>query len=135
MAFTVPAGELEFRASRSGGPGGQHVNKAATKVEVLWNVAQTSALSEAQRRRVLQRLKNRIDSAGVLHVAAEQHRSQWRNRQAAVERLNELVRRALKRPKRRKKTKPPKAAKEKRLADKRRRAEIKRQRGPVRPDE
>lgn len=135
MAFTIPADELDFRASRSGGPGGQHVNKAATKVEVLWNVAESPSLSEEQRLRIRKRLANRIDKHGVLHVASEEQRSQLRNREAATARLQELVRRAIKPPKRRKKTKPSKAAREKRLREKRARAERKRQRGPVRPDE
>lgn len=135
MAFTIPPGELAFRASRSGGPGGQHVNKAATKVEVSWNVAQSPTLSDEQRQRVLTRLANRIDNSGNLHVASEEHRSQWRNREAATERLQALVREALKPRKRRKKTKPSRAAKERRLRQKRVRAEKKRQRGPLRPDE
>lgn len=135
MAFTIPPGELAFRASRSGGPGGQHVNKAATKVEVLWNVVASPALSDEQRQRLLTRLANRIDKDGNLHVASEQHRSQWRNREAATERLERLVRAAIKPPKRRKKTRPSRAAREKRLQEKRARAEKKRRRGPPRPDD
>lgn len=135
MALTIPPGELAFRASRSGGPGGQHVNKAATKVEVLWNVVESPTLSEEQRQRVLTRLANRIDKDGNLHVASEEHRSQWRNREAATKRLHALVREALKPRKRRKKTRPSRAAKEKRLREKRARAETKRRRGAVEPDE
>lgn len=135
MRFTVPVGELEFRASRSGGPGGQHVNKTATKVEVLWDVASSPALTDDQRRRLLERLASRIDSRGVLHVTSEEHRSQLKNREAATGRLHVLVRQALIVPKRRKKTKPTKAAREKRLHEKKQRSERKRQRGPIEPDE
>lgn len=132
MRFTVPAKELRFRASRAGGPGGQHVNKTSTRIEVRWNVRQSSSLTDAQRDRLLHRLANRIDSRGVLRVAADEERSQLRNRQAAVARLNALVTQALRIPKRRKKTKPPRATHEKRLEAKRRRGELKR--GRQRPD-
>lgn len=134
MAFTVPLSELRFRPSRASGPGGQHVNKAATRVEVTWDVAHSESLSDTQRERLLHRLRNRIDARGVLHVKADDHRSQWRNRQAAVARLNTLVGEALKTRRPRKKTKPPRAAVERRLAEKRRRADTKRGRRPPDPD-
>ena len=135
MAFTVPAGELKFRASRAGGPGGQHVNTSATKVEVRWNVAASPSLTDEQRARLFAKLKTRINSRGVLRVVADERRSQQRNREAAVERLNVLVRQALKRRRPRKKTKPPRAAMQRRLAEKRRRADTKQQRRPVHPDD
>lgn len=135
MAFTIPPDELVFRASRASGPGGQHTNKAATRVELRWNVATSPSLSAEQRGRLLERLRNRLDSRGVLRVVADERRSQYRNREAAVERLHALVRQALRRPRPRKSTKPPRAAKQRRLAEKRRRGQIKRLRGPVRPDE
>ncbi len=135
MAFSAPLDELRFRAARAGGPGGQHVNRSATRVEVRWNVARTAALSEAQRRRVLRRLATRIDSRGILRVVASERRSQLQNRRAAVARLNALVSEALQTPKPRKQTAPPPSATRKRLDHKRRQAERKRQRRPVDTDD
>ncbi len=125
MPFTIPPGELRFRTARSGGPGGQHVNKTSTKVEVLWNVARSESLSEAQRERLLAKLSNRIDVRGMLRVASTDSRSQLQNREAAVDRINEIVRKALRVPKPRKKTRPPKRAVESRLAEKKKRGEKK----------
>ena len=125
----MPLAELEFRASRAGGPGGQHVNKASTRVEVLWDVARSPSLDDGQRERMVRRLKKRIDSSGVLHVIASERRSQLRNRLAAVERLQTIVTAALHEPKPRKRTKPPRSAAEARLRTKQRRADIKRTRG------
>jgi ribosome-associated protein len=125
---TIPRAELEFRASRSGGPGGQHVNTSSTRVELRWNAARSRALDEAQRARVIERLASRIDSEGVVRVVASASRSQRQNRAAAETRLAELVRAALAVPRRRVKTAVPRAAKEARLAEKRRRGERKRQR-------
>lgn len=135
MTYVVPLDELRFQASRAGGPGGQHVNKAATRIEVRWNVRESRTLTAAQRARLLDKLRTRIATDGTLRIAAEDHRSQWRNRAAAVERLQALVAGALRRPKPRKKTKPSRAAKERRLAEKRRRGTRKQQRRPVDPDE
>lgn len=135
MAFTVPDEELRFRASRAGGPGGQHVNKASTKVEVRWNVARSPSLSESQRRRILERLANRIDAKGVLRVAAGSRRSQLLNREAAVSRLRTLVRAALHRPRPRKRTTPPASATKQRLEAKRRRGALKRERRRVEPED
>ncbi len=135
MKFTVPRDEVRFRASRAGGPGGQHVNRSATRVEARWNVRRSHSLSEAQRERLLQKLGNRIDSRGVLRVVADERRSQLQNREAAFQRLTALVTQALKRPRPRKKTKRPRAAEERRLADKRRRADTKRDRRPPQPDD
>lgn len=135
MAFTVPPDEIEFRASRASGPGGQHVNRSATRVEARWNVKRSTVLTQEQRRRILSKLKGRIDSRGVLRVVADERRSQFRNRAAATERLNDLVREALARPRPRKKTRPPAAAIERRLEEKRRRSDTKRRRRPVRPEE
>ncbi len=131
MPLRIPEDELRFRTSRAGGPGGQHVNKTSTKVEVLWDVAGSPALSERQRTRLLEKLRSRIDSAGILRVSAGERRSQHQNREAAVERLHARVHRALKMPKPRKKTKPSAAAKRARLQEKRRRGELKKQRGSV----
>lgn len=128
VAFVVPLAELEVRASRSGGPGGQHVNKVATRVQISWDVARSPSLDAAQRERLLRRLKQRIDSDGVLHLSASEYRSQHRNRLAGVERLQAMVAAALREPKVRKRSRPPRSAAESRLRAKRRRAELKRQR-------
>jgi len=124
----IPRAELVIRATRSGGPGGQHVNTSSTRIELLWNAATSQALSEAQRARVLSKLATRIDADGTLRVVASQSRSQRQNRVAAEERLMELVRRALIVPKKRIPTKPSRAAKEARLTEKKRRGETKRMR-------
>ncbi len=125
MPFTIPPGELRFRTARSGGPGGQHVNKTSTKVEVLWNVARSECLTDAERERLLAKLSTRIDARGVLRVASTDSRSQLHNRETAIERINAIVQNALRIPKPRKKTRPPKRAVESRLAEKKKRAEKK----------
>ena len=125
MAFIIPPDELRFRTARSGGPGGQHVNKTSTKVEVLWNVARSKCLTDAERERLLAKLSTRIDARGVLRVTSTDSRSQLQNRETAIERINETVRTALRVPKPRKKTRPPKRAVEARLAEKKKKAEKK----------
>jgi ribosome-associated protein len=131
---SIPLAELSFRFSRSSGPGGQHVQKSSTRVELLFDVANSPSLSESQRARVLERLSGYIDSAGVLRLVAQSERSQLRNREEAVTRFQTLMRRALKRRKRRKPTRPTAASKERRLREKRRRSEIKQKRGKVRKE-
>jgi ribosome-associated protein len=120
--------ELTYKTSRSGGPGGQNVNKLNTRVLVLFDVGGSSSLSDEQKQQVLRKLSTRIDKHGVLHVASQKHRSQEANRQAAVERLQELLQDALKPQVIRKKTKTPKVVKERRLRDKKHRGETKRRR-------
>ena len=117
-----------MRASRSSGPGGQHVNTSSTRVEVRWNVRRSGALSEEERARLCEALASRLDSEGTLRVVASDSRSQLRNREAAERRLAELVRRALVVPKKRKPTKPSRAAKEARLREKKHRSERKERR-------
>ena len=131
----VPFAELEFRASRSGGPGGQHVNTSSTRVELTWDVASSPTLSEEQRRHLLARLATRLDGAGLLRVVSSATRSQLRNREDATERLREVVASALVVPKKRKRTRPTRAAKAARLESKRRRAATKRDRRPPKRDE
>ena len=133
--LAVPRAELEYRATRSGGPGGQHVNTSSTRIELLWNVAASSALSENQRALLLHKLAGRIDQSGTLRVVASTHRSQFQNKQEATERFRTLVAEALRLPRRRKKTRPPRAAREARLKAKKQRSEIKGGRRPVRPEE
>jgi ribosome-associated protein len=126
----LPLAELEYRASRSGGPGGQHVNTSSTRIEVWWDVAGSSALTEEQRARLLARLATRLDSAGRLRLVSSGSRSQLRNREEVTERLRDLVAAALRVPKARKRTRPSRAAKAARLEAKRRRAAVKRERRP-----
>ncbi len=128
---TIPLAELSFRFSRSSGPGGQHVQKSSTRVELLFDVANSPSLTEEQRSRVLERLSGYVDSAGVLHLTSQSERSQLRNREEVVSRFQSLLRKALKRRKRRRPTRPTAASKERRLQEKRRRGEIKKSRGPV----
>jgi ribosome-associated protein len=130
----IPGEELELRFSRSGGPGGQNVNRRATKVEVIFDLANSAALTADQRRRATARLRSRIDARGRLHVVAQEERSQAQNRARAVETLARLLGDALRPPPPpRRPTKPTKTAKEKRLASKRQRARTKRER--ARPDD
>ena len=126
----LPLAELDYRATRSGGPGGQHVNTSSTRIEVWWNVRSSPAVTEEQRARLLDRLSSRLDGDGRLRVAASASRSQLRNREAATERLRQLVASALVVPKQRKRTKPSRAAKAARLEAKRRRSGLKRDRRP-----
>jgi len=132
--LSIPMSELQFRFARSSGPGGQHVNRSATQVELLFDVANSPSLEETQRRRVLTKLESRLDKEGVLHLFSQETRSQLRNREEVVERFQELMRDALHVPKRRRPTRPTRAARERRLEEKRRRSEAKRDRRPVQPD-
>jgi ribosome-associated protein len=124
-SIAIPRVELVYRASRSGGAGGQHVNTSSTRIELLWDFAQSAALDDQQKERVRAKLGARIDADGLLRVVAGNRRSQLQNRIAAEERLAELVREALHVARKRKKTRPTKASKEKRLSSKKLRAEKK----------
>jgi ribosome-associated protein len=126
--LAIPRSELVYRASRSGGAGGQHVNTSSTRIELLWDFVRSRVLDDFARTRLAEKLAARLDAEGSLRVVASDRRSQQQNRVAAEGRLAELVRRALVVPKARKKTKPSRAAKERRLAGKRHRAERKRDR-------
>jgi ribosome-associated protein len=132
--FALPRSELSFRTSRSGGPGGQHVNTTESRIQVSWDVAGSPSLSERRRQLLLARLATRLDQDGVLTLAVDTHRSQHRNRAEAVERLASLLTEALRPRKTRKPTRPPKAAKEKRLREKKHRADVKKLRGRVRDE-
>lgn len=120
--------ELTFRFSTSSGPGGQHANKAETRVTLLFDVAQSSALDEEMRERLLKKLENRLDREGVLQLSVQDSRSQHRNRETAVARFQQTLADALLREKKRKKSKKPRAADEKRLEEKRKQSEKKRSR-------
>ena len=130
----VPRTELDYRASRSGGPGGQHVNTSSTRIELIWDVAGTPSLTEAQRARVQEKLANRINAEGRLLLAESGSRSQLQNREVVTARFVELLADALHVPLPRRKTRPPKAERERRLQAKKRRSEVKRLRGPVTRD-
>jgi ribosome-associated protein len=123
-SVSLPRSEIDYRFSRSSGPGGQHAQKSDTRVEATFDVEASSALSEAQKRRV-------VAKAGpVLRAVAQDERSQWRNRELATERLVESLRQALKVERRRRPTRPTKASRERRLEKKRRRGNVKRLRRP-----
>ena len=127
-AIAIPGDELVESFSRATGPGGQNVNKVASKVELRWNPAASRALGEADRAWLLERLAGRITSSGDIVVRASRTRDQVRNREDARERLAELVREALARPRKRVATRPGRGAVERRLAGKKRRAVLKRTR-------
>jgi len=128
MPYRVPEDELVIRASRAGGPGGQHVNKASTRIEVVWDVAGSPSLTDAQRRRLLAKLPPRLDSRGRLRVVSDASRSQRRNLELAVTRLQKIVAEGLRVPRPRKPTKPTQASVERRLEGKRRHGTRKRER-------
>ena len=128
--LVIPAGELHERFSRSSGPGGQSVNTADTRVELSFDIAHSAALPEYARERALSQLAGRLTD-GVLTVIASEQRSQLLNRRAARGRLANLLREAIAPPRRpRIPTRPGRAARERRLADKRRRSAVKRSRRP-----
>ena len=124
----IPPAELHFQFSRSSGPGGQHVNRTASQVELTFDVLGSPSLNEAQRTRVLSKLKSYIDTRGVLHLTSQTTRSQHRNRAEVVERFTLLLQRALHVPKRHIRTRPSAAAEARRLAEKQRTGVIKQQR-------
>ena len=126
--LTIPAGELEIAFSRSGGPGGQNVNKVSSKVDLRWNPTTSMALTHDDRALLLERLRSRLTTDGTLIVTSTLTRDQLKNREDAMSKLTLIVRTALERQKPRKPTKPSKGAKRRRVADKRHNSEIKRNR-------
>jgi ribosome-associated protein len=133
--LAVPRSELRYRASRSGGPGGQHVNTSSTRIELEFDVDASPSLTVAQRAAIRERLANRIAADGVLRLSSRTSRSQYQNREDVTARFQRLLEDALRVRKPRRKTKVPRAVKEARLKAKKRRAKVKKQRGPVSRDE
>jgi ribosome-associated protein len=125
----IPLTEVELRTSRSSGPGGQHANVTASRVEAVFDVSASSALSEGQRARLVERAGSRVTAS------AQDTRSQARNRELALERLRDRLAAALAEPRRRRPTRPTRAARERRLAAKRRRSDVKSARRPPRAEE
>jgi ribosome-associated protein len=123
-SVAIPRSEIELRFSRSSGPGGQHAQKSDTRVDARFDVLASTALTDGQKRRVVAR------AGPVLRAVAQDERSQWRNRELAVERLVDSLREALRVERRRVATKPSAQARERRLQEKRRRGETKRLRRP-----
>lgn len=129
--LTIPLYELSFRFSRSGGPGGQHVNRSETKVELLFDVTNSPTLDELQRVKIRKELGHLIDQKGVLHLTSEETRSQHQNRDLVVARFQFLLQEALRPRKKRKRTRPSAGSIQRRLDQKRRRSKKKQDRKRV----
>jgi ribosome-associated protein len=123
--IVIPEHELEITASRSGGPGGQHVNKTSSRITVRWNVQKSQAFTEAQKHYLMERLASEITSEGDILVSNSTSRSQGQNKQLALDSLAQKLRKALHVPKKRMKTKVSKSATESRLHEKKKRGEVK----------
>jgi len=124
----IPSAEIELSYARSGGPGGQHVNKTASKVLLRWNVRDSAALRDEDRARLEEKLAPRLTESGDLVLTSNTHREQGRNVDEVVARLVTLLKEALHRPRPRKKTRPSRAARQRRMDEKRKRGDLKQQR-------
>ena len=127
-SLKIPLAELQFKTSRSGGPGGQNVNKLETRVEVLFDAAHSPGIPDHIRRRLLNILASQLDSSGILHVVVQDTRSQWKNKQLAIERLTDILKSAMIVRRKRIATKPTHTAREVRMQTKKARSQIKRMR-------
>ncbi len=130
--LTIHPDELRYRFSRSGGPGGQHVNRSETRVELLFDIANSPSLTESQRHTLLHRLSNQVDTNGMLRIVSSATRSQTENREDALRRFQALLAGALKERRRRVATRPTHAARERRLQEKRQHSTVKSTRRSVR---
>jgi ribosome-associated protein len=117
---TIRLSELHFRTSRSGGPGGQNVNKLETRVELLFDVVSSPSLNREQKERALDELGARVDAEGILHITSQASRSQWENKRHVIDKLVALLRAALRIKKKRIKSSPTRASKERRVQGKKR---------------
>ncbi len=133
--LVIPRAELQFRTSRSSGPGGQHVNKVETRVELLFDLAHSPSVNDVQREYLLESLKSWLDNEGTLHIVSDRYRSQYRNREDTIERFLNLLRDALRPRKHRRPTRIPRSVREGRLQEKKQRGEKKRLRGRGNQDE
>lgn len=127
-ALSIPLSEIHFRFSRSGGPGGQNVNRVETKVELRFDIRHSPSLNREQKDLLFNRLARRIDSHGILHLSAQESRSQWSNRQKVLDRFQNILVHALTPPKKRTRTRPTSTSREKRLQAKKQRGMQKRSR-------
>ncbi|NOT09053.1 MAG: aminoacyl-tRNA hydrolase [Gemmatimonadales bacterium] len=134
-SLRIPAAELSYRATRAGGPGGQHVNTSSTRVELWWNLTESAAPTPPQRATLLARLANRLDGEGWLRLVEAGSRSQLRNREEVTARFLRLLEEALRPKKKRQPTRVPRVEKKKRLETKRQRGEVKRLRGRIRSED
>lgn len=130
--ITIPQSELSFDFIRASGPGGQNINKVSSAVQLRFDVLNSAALPEQVKQRLLKLTGKRISSEGVLLIEAKRYRNQERNKQDSLDRLAGLIQKALQEPKKRKKTQPSRAEKERHLAEKRKRSQLKSSRQTVR---
>ena len=132
--LSIPAREITFVYGTSTGPGGQHVNRVATKATLLFDINRSNSLTPLQKQRIHEKLKTRVNKLGVLRVASSKFKSQKNNRQVSIDRFIELIRESIKPVRKRKATKVPYSSKQKRVKAKKNRGETKRLRSRVQPE-